>query len=59
MIFVPVILSSPIPTYCTELAASDRKEALRAADRSRAGTKRDSLIKEFMAAGRTLLIKTQ
>jgi hypothetical protein len=42
------------PAYCTELAAVELKEALQSADRSRAANDRDSLIKEFMAAGASL-----
>lgn len=39
------------PAYCTELSEAELKEALLFADRSRAAENRDSLIKEFMAAG--------
>ncbi|MEK1894282.1 MAG: NAD(P)-binding domain-containing protein [Rhizobium sp.] len=42
------------PAYCTELAAVELEEALQSADRSRAANNRDSLIKEFMAAGASL-----
>ncbi|EJC82426.1 putative dinucleotide-binding enzyme [Rhizobium leguminosarum bv. trifolii WSM2297] len=42
------------PAYCTELAATELKEALRSADRSQAANNRDSLIKEFMATGGSL-----
>ena len=39
------------PAYCTELSEAELKEASLFADRSRAAENRDSLIKEFMAAG--------
>jgi len=39
------------PAYCTELTAEQLKAALEAADRSRAASIRDALIKQFMEAG--------
>ncbi|MEZ2132246.1 MULTISPECIES: NADPH-dependent F420 reductase [unclassified Sinorhizobium] len=42
------------PAYCTELTALELKSALQSADRSRASSNRDALIREFMAAGGNL-----
>lgn len=42
------------PAYCTELTAEQLKAALEAADRTRAGTIRDTLINQFMEAGATV-----
>ncbi|MDW9414247.1 3-hydroxyisobutyrate dehydrogenase [Sinorhizobium meliloti] len=45
---------SGTPAYCTELTAEELKAALEAADRSRAASVRDTLIKQFMEAGATI-----